>query len=96
MAATYVTPTELRAAMGIGSLYDDTTLEKVCQASQDLISKQLWTNTFPVVGVGIYSNYAYVSLATAGAFVAGQTITLSGCGITYDGDRKSTRLNSSH
>ena len=85
MAATYVTPTELRAALGIGSLYDDTTLEKVCQASQDLISKQLWTNTFPVVGVGIYSNYAYVSLATAGAFVAGQTITLSGCGITYDG-----------
>lgn len=85
MAATYVTPTELRTALGIGSLYDDTTLETVCQASQDIISKQLWTNSYPIVGVGIYNNYAYVSLATAGAFVAGQTVTISGCGATYNG-----------
>lgn len=85
MSATYVTPTELRSALGIGSLYDDTTLELVCQTSQDIISKQLWRNTYPVVGAGLYNNYAYLSLATAGAFVAGQTITISGCGVLYDG-----------
>lgn len=85
MAATYVTPTDLRAALGIGSLYDDPTLEEVCQASQDIISKQLWKNSYPVVGAGLYNNYAYLSLATAGAFVAGQTVTIEGCGSPYNG-----------
>ena len=85
-----MTPDDLRAALGIGSLYDDTILEEVCQSSQDIISKQLWKNTYPVVGAGIYSNYAYLSLATAGAFVAGQTITISGCGTLYDGSHTIT------
>jgi len=90
MAATYVTPTELRSALGIGSLYDDATLETVCQTSEDIIKKQLWRNTFPVVGAGVYQGYAYLSLATAGAFVAGQTITISGCGTTYNGSHTIT------
>lgn len=90
MAATYVTPTQLRSALGIGSLYDDATLETACESAQNIISKMLWKNTYPVVGAGIYNNYAYLSLATAGAFVAGQTITVSGCGATYNGSRTIT------
>ena len=90
MAATYVTPTELRSALGIGSLYDDTVLEEVCQASQDIISKQLWTNSYPIVGAGIYNNYAYISLASAGAFVAGQTVTIEGVGSPYAGQHTIT------
>ena len=90
MAATYVTPTQLRSALGIGSLYDDADLETACQSAQNIISKMLWKNTYPVVGAGVYNNYAYLSLATAGAFVAGQTITISGCGATYNGSRTIT------
>ena len=41
MAATYVTEAQLRTALGIGTLYDDATVESVCQAAEDLISKML-------------------------------------------------------
>ena len=85
MAATYVTVAELRSNLGIGSLYDDATLETVCQTAEDLIKKQLWFNNFPVVGAGVYSGNAYLALSTPGAFVAGQTITVTGCGTKYDG-----------
>lgn len=90
MAATYVTPTELRSALGIGSLYDDEELELACQSAEDIISKQLWKNSYPVVGAGIYNGYAYLSLASSGAFVAGQTITIEGIGSPYNGQHTIT------
>ena len=85
MAATFVTVAELRANLGIGSLYDDSTLEAVCQTSEDLIKKQLWYNKFPVVGAGTYQNNGYLALSTSGAFVAGQTVVVTGTGTKYDG-----------
>ena len=48
MAATYVTPTQLRAALGIGSLYTDANLEQVCEASENIIKEYLWFNQYPV------------------------------------------------
>jgi hypothetical protein len=58
MPASFVTVAELRANLGIGSLYSDATVEEVCQTSEDLISKYLWHNDAPVVGTAVQDNVA--------------------------------------
>jgi hypothetical protein len=45
MAATYVTVAELRSNLGIGSLYNDSTVEECCQAAQDQINSFLWLDS---------------------------------------------------
>jgi hypothetical protein len=85
MAATYVTTAELRANLGIGSLYSDATVEEVCQTSEDLINQYLWFNTAPVVGTALQNNVATLMLASPNAFAAGQSIVVSACGITFNG-----------
>ena len=85
MAATYITAAELKANLGIGSLYSDTIVEEVCQTSEDLINSYLWFDSVPVVGASIYNNTATVILSTPGSYVTGQSITFTGCGSTYNG-----------
>ena len=85
MAATYVTVAELKANLGIGSLYADSIVENVCQTAEDLINQFLWFDSYPVVGVGLYSNSALAVISSPVSFVTGQTITLSGCGSIYNG-----------
>ena len=85
MPASYVTVAELRANLGIGSLYSDATIEEVCQSSEDLINQYLWFNTAPVVGTARSNNVCTLMLANPNAFVTGQTITVSACGAAFNG-----------
>jgi hypothetical protein len=85
MAATYVTADELRANLGIGTLYDNAVVEEVCQTAENLIKKQLWFNDFPVVSAGISQGKAYVVMSALPSFVYGQTVTITGCGTAYNG-----------
>ena len=85
MAAQYVTIAELRADLGIGTLYSDATVEEVCQTAEDLLNQYLWFNSAPVVATSISNNVATVMLANPGIYVTGQSITLAGCGSTYNG-----------
>jgi hypothetical protein len=85
MAATYVTTAELRANLGIGSLYSDATVEECAQSAEDLLNQYLWFNTAPVVGTGLQDNVATLMLANPNAFVATQSIVVSGCGATFNG-----------
>lgn len=85
MAATYVTVAELRANLGIGTLYSDSDVESVCQTAQDLLNSYLWFDSAPVVAATIQDNVATVMLANPGLFVTGESVTLAGCGATYNG-----------
>jgi len=85
MAATYVTMSELRTNLGIGTLYADSIVEEVCQTSEDLLNQYLWFDSVPVVGATLGTNVATVILSSPGSFTTGQSITLSGCGSTYNG-----------
>jgi len=87
VAATYVTVAELKANLGIGSLYADSIVEEVCSTAEDLINQFLWFDSYPVVGVGLYSNSALAVISSPVSFVTGQTITLSNCGSIYNGAR---------
>jgi hypothetical protein len=85
MAATYVTVAELRANLGIGTLYTDATLDEVCQAAQDQINSFLWFDSAPVVGTALVSNVATVMLANPGIFTVGESVTITGAGSTFNG-----------
>lgn len=86
MAATYVTAAELKANLGIGTLYPDSLVEEVCQAAQDQLDAFLWFNSYPVVGVMRQGGFGYAILSVAAGYTAGQTIHLSNCGSAYNGD----------
>jgi len=83
--ANYVTEQELRDNLGIGDLYADAVIEEVCQAAQDLLNQFLWFDSAPVVGTALQNNVATVMVANPGIFTTGQSITLSGCGATFNG-----------
>jgi hypothetical protein len=80
-----VTQAELRTNLGIGSLYSNDTVEECCQSAEDLINQYLWQNDVPVIGSSINNNVATLVLSSPGIFVTGQSITVSGCGATYNG-----------
>ena len=85
MAATYVTEAELRANLGIENLYSSAIVEEVCQTAQDLVNQFLWFDSAPVVGATLQNNIATVMLANPAIFSTGQSVTLSGCGSTFNG-----------
>lgn len=85
MAATYVTVAELRANLGIGALYSDSTVEDCCQSAQDQINSFLWFDSAPVVGTALVSNVATVMIANPGIFTTGETVTIAGAGSTFNG-----------
>jgi hypothetical protein len=82
-----VTKAELRANLGIGSLYTDATVEEVCQTAEDLLKQYLSFNEAPVVAAGLQNNVATLVLANPGIFVVGQTISVEGCGHPYGGSQ---------
>ena len=90
MAATYVTSAELKANLGIGTLYADSIVEEVCQTAEDLLNQYLWFDSYPVVGAGIYNNIGMVLISSPMSYVTGQTVILSGCGATYNGSQTIT------
>lgn len=90
MAATYVTQSELRTNLGIGSLYENSVVEECCQTAEDLLNQFLWFDSYPVVGAAVYNNTGMVLISAPVSFVTGQQITLSGCGSTFNGSRTIT------
>ena len=85
MAATYVTEQELRDNLGIGDLYSDAVVEECCQAAQDILNQFLWFDSASVVGTTLQNNVATVMIANPAIFATGQSVTLSGCGATFNG-----------
>jgi hypothetical protein len=87
VAAVYVTQSQLRTALGIGSLYSDSDVESCCQTAEDLLNKYLWFDSYPVVGAGIYNNVGLVVLSSPMTYSTGQTVILSNCGSLYNGSK---------
>lgn len=86
---------ELRTALGIGSLYQDSVLQSVCDASDDVMLPFLWTNTTPVIA---HANEGTVGTLYFGepvldVFYVGQTINVEGCGSHYNGNKTITSVS---
>jgi hypothetical protein len=83
------TVSELRTALGVGTLYPDATLQSVCDAADNVLLPFLWTNKTPVIGhsnngtAGILYFEDYVQ----DVFYVGQQITVAGCGSNFNGSK---------
>ena len=92
MALTTVS--ELRAALGVGTLYSDATLQSVCDASDNVLLPFIWNNNS--------FNVAHSNTATTGTlyfdenvqetFHIGQTVVISGNGSKHNGNKTITAV----
>jgi len=85
--ALFVTADELRDTLGIGTLYSDTILNDVCDTASTLIQKQLWYDSYPVIGGTVQDGIATVVISAPVSFTATESVVLTDCG---------TKLNGTH
>ena len=92
MAATYITQLELRVLLGIQNitLYEDATVEEVCQATEDILNKYLWFNSAPISATSLTANVATIITPTPHGFVTGQSVTITAAGTTFNGTKTIT------
>ena len=88
------TVAELKAALGVGSLYSDSLLQEVCDAADNVLLPFIWANTNSVVG---HSNTAstgtaYFDQNVQDIYYVGETITISGCGSKHNGNKTITSV----
>lgn len=88
------TVAELRTALGVGTLYADSTLQEVCDAADNVLLPFIWNNNT--------SNVAHSNTASTGTlyfdenvqytFYVGQTVTISGNGSKHNGSKTITEV----
>jgi hypothetical protein len=90
MALTTVT--ELRSALGVGTLYSDATLQEVCDAADNVLLPFLWTNTTPLIGHSNTANTgtSYFDDYVNDVFYVGQTVVITGSGSKHNGNKTIT------
>ena len=86
------TVSELRSALGVGSLYQDSTLQSVCDAADAVILPMLWNNYTFNVG---HSNTAttgtlYFDSLVTDVFYVGQVVNITGNGSKHNGNKTLT------
>jgi hypothetical protein len=92
MALTSIS--ELRSALGIGTLYSDVVLTEVVDAADNVLLPFLWTNTTPIIG---HSNTestgtSYFAENVKDVFYVGQQINITGCGSKHNGNKTLTNV----
>jgi hypothetical protein len=92
LAATYCTVAELRSALGIGSLYNDSVVEEVCQSAENIVSSYLWRNTYNNTGHSNTTNTGtlYFNYDISKEFYIGQVVVISGNGSKHNGSKTIT------
>jgi hypothetical protein len=88
----YTTVAELRSALGVGTLYQDSVLQSVCDAADNVLIPFLWTNSTPVIA---HSNTestgtSYFNDRVDDVFYVGQVLNISGCGSKHNGNKTLT------
>jgi hypothetical protein len=89
---SYTTVSELRAALGVGTLYSDATLQSVCDAADNVLIPFLWKNEQPIVAHGNTGTVGtlYFDQPILDYFYVGQSVTISGAGTKYNGTKTIT------
>lgn len=86
------TISELRTALGIGTLYSDSVLQEICDAGDNVLLPFIWNNSTP--------NIAHSNTATTGTlyfddyvldkYYVGETVVISGNGSKHNGSKTIT------
>jgi hypothetical protein len=92
MAATYVTQQELKDTLGIGTLYSNTVVEEVCQASEDIIKSFLWFDKYFATYQECENDVATLYFDNPVSFWIGETVVVTNAGAKYNGSKTITAL----
>ena len=89
----FVSVSELRTTLGIGSLYTDAVLQQICDSSNLIIDEYLAKNNAYVSEQQLLSNTVTLYTADINPFVVGQVVTINGCGSTFNGSKTITAVD---
>jgi hypothetical protein len=81
---------ELKAVLGIGSIYSDAVVQQVADAASDIILSYLEFNRSNIVTVELEDNVATYYTAEPHDFVVGQILTVTNCGNPFTGTKTVT------
>jgi hypothetical protein len=86
------TVAELKAALGVGSLYSDATIQEVCDAADDVLLPFLWKNENYNIA---HSNTTtegtlYFEEVVTGTFYVGQSVVITKNGSPFNGTKTLT------
>ena len=89
------TVAELKAALGVGSLYSDSLLQEICDAGDDVMLPFLWKNDVPIVAHSSASTVGtlYFDEPIADIFYVGQSVVISNSGSRYNGTKTITGVS---
>jgi hypothetical protein len=89
---SYTTVAELRTALGVGSLYNDATLQEVCDAADNVLIPFLWTNdNFNVAHSNTTTEGTlYFDELVTGTFYVGQSVIVTKNGSPFNGTKTIT------
>jgi hypothetical protein len=89
------TVAELRSALGVGTLYSDSVLQSVCDASDNVLLPFLWKNQQYIVAHGNVGTVGtlYFDQNILDVFYVGQSVVISGAGTKYNGTRTITGVD---
>jgi hypothetical protein len=89
------TVAELKAALGVGSLYADATLQEVCDAADNVLLPMLWKNQQYISAHGNVGTVGtlYFNEPIEEYFYVGQSVVISGAGTKYNGTKTVTAVD---
>ena len=93
MPATYVTQAELRTVLGIGTLYDNATVEECAQAAENIIKSHLWFNNYYAAARSLTDNFATLYFQQPHGMYVGQSVTITNAGSPFSGTKTITEIN---
>jgi hypothetical protein len=88
------TVAELRSALGVGTLYQDSVLQEVCDSADNVLLPFLWSNTTPLIGHSNTTNTGttYFDDYVNEVFYVGQSVVISGSGSKHNGNKTITAV----
>ena len=91
------TVAELKAALGVGSLYADFTLQEVCDAADNVLLPFIWNNSNFNMGHSNTTNTGtlYFDFDVRDTYYVGQSVTITGNGSKHNGSKTITEVGES-
>lgn len=88
------TVAELKAALGVGSLYADATLQEVCDAADNVLLPFIWNNSNFNMGHSNTTNTGtlYFDFDVRDTYYVGQSVTITGNGSKHNGNKTITEV----
>lgn len=86
------TVSELRSALGVGTLYPDATLQEACTAADDVLVPMLWANKVFNQAHSNTTNTGTLYFDEPHGFILGQAITVAGNGSKHNGSKTITAV----